>query len=97
MTAYAIAQLNVHDDETFAAYREQVPATIAAYGGRYVVRGGAMETVEGTMPYSRVVVLEFPDMASAKAWHASAEYEGPKALRHAAADGMLILVEGYDG
>lgn len=97
MTAYMIAQLNVHDEETFEAYRAQVPATIKAYGGKYIVRGGPIEALEGEMPYSRVVVLEFPDSDTARAWHASVEYEGPKALREAAADGLLILVEGVDG
>lgn len=97
MSAYVIAQLNVFDAETFAAYRDQVPATIAAFDGDYVVRGGGMETLEGEMPYSRVVVIRFPDMARAKAWHSSQIYNGPKALRQAAADGLLILVEGYDG
>lgn len=97
MAAYVIAQLNVHDEDTFATYRDQVPATIAAYGGKYIVRGGPIDALEGTMPHSRVVVLEFPDMASAKAWHDSGIYEGPKALRQASADGLVILVEGYDG
>lgn len=97
MTAYMIAQLNVHDEKTFEEYRAQVPATIAAFDGKYVVRGGPIETLEGEYPYSRVVVLEFPTTEKARAWHHSAMYEGPKALRQAAADGLLIMVEGYDG
>ncbi len=97
MTVYMIAQLNVHDEKTFEEYRAQVPETIAAYGGKYVVRGGPIETFEGSYPYTRVVVLEFPSAEKARAWHSSAMYEGPKALRQAAADGSLIMVEGYDG
>lgn len=96
MTAYVIAQLSVHDAETFDAYRKQVPATIAAYGGRYVVRGGPVDVLEGDLPHSRIVVLEFPSMDQAKAWHGSTIYEGPKALRQASADGLVFLVEGYN-
>lgn len=97
MTAYVIAQINVHDTEKFEDYRPQVPATLAPFGGEFIVRGGALETLEGEMPYSRVVVLKFPSMDKARAWHTSAIYAGPMALRKAAADGLMILVEGYDG
>jgi uncharacterized protein (DUF1330 family) len=97
MSAYMIAQLNVRDEKTFEEYRAQVPETIAAYCGKYVVRGGPIDVLEGDYPYSRVVVIEFPTTEKARAWHASAMYEGPKALRQKASDGLLILVEGYDG
>jgi len=94
MSAYVIVQITVNDPETFETYREQVPATIAKYGGEYIVRGGEMEILEGDWPAPRCVVLKFPDMAAAKAWHGSDDYAGPMALRHAAATTNAILVEG---
>ena len=57
-------------------------------------RGGKMEVLEGAWPFPRCVVLKFPDMAAAKAWHGSAEYAGPLKLRQAAARSNLIVVEG---
>lgn len=94
MAAYVIAQVNIKDPEKFEAYRAQVPATLAKYGGEFIVRGGEMEVLEGAWAHPRCVVLRFPDVESAKAWHASPEYAGPKAMRMAAADTNLIVVEG---
>ncbi len=94
MTAYVIVQIEVTDPETFDAYRAQVPPTLEAHGGEYVVRGGEQEVLEGDWSYPRTVVLKFPSVAQAKAWHASAEYEGPKALRLSAAKGNMLVVEG---
>ena len=94
MAAYVIAQIEVTDPEAFEAYRQQVPSVIEQYGGEYVVRGGAMEVLEGDWPRPRVVVLKFPSMDQARAWHASSEYEGPKALRRSASKGSMIVVEG---
>ena len=94
MAAYIIVQIEVTDPETFETYRQQVPAIIERHGGEYLVRGGAMEVLEGDWPLPRVVVLKFPSMDQAKAWHASAEYKGPKALRQSASKGNMIVVEG---
>lgn len=94
MAAYVIVDVNVTDPETFDRYRQQVPPTIEAYGGRYIVRGGAMETVEGDWSPKRVVVLEFPSVEQAKAWWSSEEYREPKALRQKSADTQMIIVEG---
>ena len=94
MAAYIIVQIEVTDPEIFETYRQQVPAIIERHGGEYLVRGGAMEVLEGDWPLPRVVILKFPSMDQAKAWHASAEYEGPKALRQSASKGNMIVVEG---
>ena len=83
MTAYIIAQVNVTNPEEFEAYRAQVPATLAIYDGEYVVRGGEIEALEGELAYPRVVVIKFPSMERAKAWHSSVEYSGPMAVRQA--------------
>lgn len=96
MAAYVIAQIEVTDPTQFEAYRQQVPATIAAYGGRYIVRGGASETLEGTWQPKRIVVLEFPDRARAKAWWSSQEYAPVRAVRQGAARTELIAIDGVE-
>ena len=94
MAAYVIVQIDITDPETFETYRAQVPPVLEQYGGEFIVRGGEQEVLEGEWPWPRVVVLKFPTMEQAKAWHASAEYEGPKALRQSASKSNMIVVEG---
>jgi uncharacterized protein (DUF1330 family) len=94
MAAYVIVDVAIHDPTTYAEYRSLTPASIAAYGGRFVARGGATETLEGDWVPGRVVVLEFPTAERAKAWWSSAEYAPAKALRHQSATTRMILVEG---
>ena len=94
--AYFVAQIEVKDPETFAKYREQVPAIVAQYGGRYVVRGGASEVMEGQWPDRRTVILEFPSMEQAKAWHRSPEYQPLLRLRESASESSALLVEGFE-
>jgi uncharacterized protein (DUF1330 family) len=94
MPAYLIAEIEVTDPAGYDAYRQLVPATVQQYGGRFVVRGGATETLEGDWQPKRVVVLEFPSLEQAKRWYNSEAYRGPKALRFKAAKSKVILVEG---
>jgi uncharacterized protein (DUF1330 family) len=94
MPAYVIAELEVTDLAGFEDYRKNVPATIAAYGGRYLARGGALEPLEGGWAPKRMVVLEFPSMAQAKAWYASAEYRDLMALRQRTSKSKVVLLEG---
>jgi uncharacterized protein (DUF1330 family) len=94
MAAYIIADLTVTDLPTMEEYRKQVPATVAKYGGRFLVRGGAHQIVEGDWKPNRVVVLEFPSMEQAKRWYDSEEYRLPKALRLRAGRTNLVMVEG---
>ncbi len=94
MPAYIIVQVEVTDPEAYKTYAAQVLPILEQYGGEFVVRGGDMEILEGEWAYPRCVVLKFPDMERAKAWHASAEYEAPKALRQSASRGNMIVVEG---
>ncbi|MFN2567612.1 MAG: DUF1330 domain-containing protein [Gemmatimonadaceae bacterium] len=94
MTAYLIAQITVRDAETYERYRELVPPSIAAYGGRYLVRGGTTETLEGTWRPTRLVILEFPSVERAREWWGSPEYAVAKALRQSSADTEMVLVEG---
>jgi uncharacterized protein (DUF1330 family) len=94
MPGYLIAEIDVHDRALFEEYRKLVPATIARYGGRYLVRGGATDTVEGDWAPKRIVVLEFPTLEQARKWYHSAEYRPILAMRLKAANSKAILVEG---
>ena len=94
MSAYVIAEIEVTDPEAFEEYRKLVPPTIAAFGGRYVVRGGAIDSREGGWQPKRIVVIEFDDVARAKAWHDSDLYAPARALREASANTRMIVVEG---
>jgi uncharacterized protein (DUF1330 family) len=94
VAAYLIAEIDVHDAAMFEDYRMIVPATIAKHGGKYVVRGGATETLEGGWTPKRIVVLEFPTMEQARKWYHSSDYAPALALRLKAAKSKAILVEG---
>lgn len=94
MTAYIIADVEVHDPDTFGLYRERVPAVIAQYGGRYLVRGGALHPVEGEWGLHRLVVLEFPSMDDARRFYDSPEYAPLLELRQASATTKMAIVEG---
>src|SRR3954447_1072140 len=95
MPAYLLANMRVKDPAAFAEYRDKVAPLIAAFGGRYLIRGGAVTPVEGEPVFARVVVLEFPDMAKLRAFYDSAEYAPLIALRSRASDGDVALIEGY--
>ncbi|MDA0734482.1 MAG: DUF1330 domain-containing protein [Chloroflexi bacterium] len=94
MAGYVIAQLIVTDPAKFEVYRGQVSATIEQYGGKYLVRGGATETVEGDWNPQRMVILQFESVERAKEWYYSPEYSGPMQLRHQAANSNVVFVEG---
>ena len=94
MSAYIVVEINVRDAETYERYKQLAPPSIAAHGGRYVIRGGKVETLEGAWQPKRFVMLEFPSAAQARAWWASPEYAPAKALRQASASTEMILVEG---
>jgi uncharacterized protein (DUF1330 family) len=94
MPAYVIAEVTVTDAGTMEEYRKQVPATVARYGGRFLVRGGAHETIEGDWKPNRLVILEFPSMEQARRWYDSEEYREPKALRIKSGRTNLVVVEG---
>jgi uncharacterized protein (DUF1330 family) len=94
MSAYVVAEVQVTDPAVYEEYRKLVPATIAKYGGKYLVRGGAVETKEGTWQPKRLVVLEFASMDQARRWYQSPEYAPALALRAKAARSKVLLVEG---
>ena len=94
MSAYVIAEVSITNPDLFAEYRKLVPPTIEKYGGRFIVRGGAVETKEGDWSPSRIVLIEFPSMDQARKWYHSTEYAPALAMRLKAANTKLILVEG---
>jgi len=94
MAAYLIGEIEVTDPATYEDYRKQVASTVTKYGGRFVVRGGKIQTLEGGWSPKRIVVLEFPSLEQAQKWYRSSEYAPLIALRQRASRGKLILVEG---
>jgi uncharacterized protein (DUF1330 family) len=94
MAAYFIVDMDVHDRAGMRDYLERVPGVLAKYGGRYIVRGGKFEVVEGNWQPTRVVMLEFPTIEQAKNWYDCAEYKDMKAARQASARTDIVLVEG---
>jgi len=94
MSAYVLAEIEITNPEGYKEYTATVPATVAKYGGRFLVRGGAVEMLEGDWPNRRRVLLEFPSVDAAKRWWNSPDYEKPKALRQAYSNGRLLLLEG---
>lgn len=94
MPAFLIAEIEVTDPDTYARYRAQTPGVIAAYGGRFLVRGGTVEAREGDPPAGRVVVLEFADMAAVRRFYDSPDYQAILPLRQASSRGRVYLVEG---
>ena len=94
MAAYIVVQLNVEDPERYADYKSMVPATLERFGGRFLVRGGNVENLEGDWVPSRFVIIEFDSLDQAKAWWSSDLYAPAKQLRQQTAHTEMILVEG---
>ena len=94
MAAYVIAQIEVTDPEGYARYREMAPATVEQYGGRYIVRGGEVEALEGDWAPTRLVILQFDSVERAKEWWNCEEYAEAKALRQRTTKSKLTLIEG---
>ncbi len=93
MAAYVIAQMSVHDLDMYRQYASAVMSTIGPFGG-HLVAANDVEAVEGSPPFPRTVIGEFPDMASLKAWYESPAYQAVISLRKDATNGTLIMLEG---
>jgi uncharacterized protein (DUF1330 family) len=94
MAAYVVAEVEVTDPAVYENYRKMVPATVARYGGKFLVRGGAVQVKEGNWQPKRLVMLEFPSMDQASKWYHSPEYAPALALRLKAARSKVLLLEG---
>jgi uncharacterized protein (DUF1330 family) len=90
---YVIAEVDVTDPDTYKKYAEKVPATVAAFDGHYLVRGGKVQAVEGEAP-KRIVVIAFESAEKAHAWEYSPAYEAIKPIRHSSAKSRIFIVEG---
>jgi uncharacterized protein (DUF1330 family) len=94
MSAYVISEVDVRDAAGFEAYRTLASKTIAQYGGRYLVRGGAAGIAEGGPPPKNIIVVEFPSMERLREWYVSPEYAEALKIRRTALDRRLVFVEG---
>ena len=93
MTAYVVVDIDVRDPVRYEEYKRQALASVTAFGGRYLVRGGAVTKLEGDWTPGRFVVLEFPTAQRAREWWDSPLYAPIKAIRHATARTKMILVD----
>lgn len=94
MKAYLIVDVKIHDPKRYEDYKKLTPGSLVPYDGKFIVRGGNAETIEGDWEPGRIVVVEFPSIEKAKAWWSSAGYAPAKALRQATSHTRMILVEG---
>jgi uncharacterized protein (DUF1330 family) len=96
MKAYIIVDVNITDPVKYEDYKKLTPDSFKAFDGKFVARGGATETLEGEWEAGRIVILEFPSMAKAKAWWSSDAYAPAKAIRQSASKTRMIIVEGIN-
>lgn len=94
MAAYFICTMTIHDPETYKKYTAQTPAIVARHSGRFLTRGDLVTTHEGDAFTERMVILEFPDRATAEAWYNDPEYQSASQYRRASSKGRMILQEG---
>ncbi len=94
MPAYVLVELSIHDPELYEEYKQLTPETIEAYGGRFVVRGGKTELLEGDWNPERIVLLEFPSVERAREWWESEEYTRARLIRQRAAETRMIILQG---
>ncbi len=96
MPAYVIVEIEIEDHEAYEEYKKLTPAAIAAYDGKFIIRGAKTECLEGEWNPLRIVVLEFPFLEKAREWWASPEYTKAKIIRQKAAKTKMIVVQGVD-
>ena len=94
MRAYLVATVRVDDPDTYKAYTARTPDIIAKHGGRFLVRGGPVETLEGPAFQERLVIVEFPSMEAARSFYDSPDYRQAMAFRVASADSVFLLAQG---
>ena len=94
MVAYVIADVEITNPVEYEDYKRMVPATLEAFGGKFVARGGEVEILEGAWRPNRLVIIEFESVERARAWWASEEYRAAKELRQQHSVGSLVVVEG---
>ena len=95
MSAFVIVEVTITNPEPYAAYRDLAGASVARHGGRFVVRGGEVTTLEGDWNPQRIVVVEFASVDAAKAWYFSDDYQDALRVRQANSVGKALIVDGY--
>jgi uncharacterized protein (DUF1330 family) len=96
MKGYVIACVDVHDEERYGDYRAGTVASLEPFEGRFIVRGGETEVVEGSWEAGRTVVIEFPSLQQARDWYRSDGYQKIAAIRREASTADIVIVEGVD-
>lgn len=96
MPAYIIVEVEIHNPKEYEEYRKLTPLSLGKYQGKFIVRGGKTETLEGNWNPQRIVVLQFPTMELARQWWASEEYAPARAIRYRTATSKMIAIEGYE-
>ena len=96
MKAYVIVDVFITNSQRYEEYKKLTPGSLLPFEGKFIVRGGTCETLEGSWDPGRIVVVEFPSMEKAKAWWSSSGYAPAKALRQSASDTKMIVVEGSE-
>src|SRR5690242_1749966 len=95
MSAYVLAMVDVTNPTQYAGYAKRTPAAIAAFGGKFIIRGGPVETLEGPSEARRFVLIEFPTKQAARGFYASAAYQEAKGFRAGAANASFVILEGW--
>ena len=96
MPAYIIVDVKIINPDDYEVYKTLTPASLTPYQGKFIVRGGPTETLEGSWHPGRIVILEFPNSECARQWWNSPEYAPAKLIRQSASDTRMILVEGVN-
>ncbi len=94
MAAYVITEIDITDPQGYEEYKKMGPPTVAAYGGKFIARGGKTEVLEGSWSSMRVVILQFDSVERAREWWISKEYSSAKQVRHQTAITNMIVVDG---
>lgn len=94
MSAYIVSRVKILDPESMQRYMNEAPATVAAFGGRYLVRGNDVQALEGAWEHERMVIVEFPDKEAALAWYHSDVYRPLRDLRQDNAEAVILLAQG---
>lgn len=96
MTAFILARVAITDWDRYKEYVKETPGVVEKYGGRFIARGGKVETLEGTEEKGRLVLIEFPSFEKAKEFYYSQEYQQTKKLREGAASGQFLAIDGVE-
>lgn len=94
MAGYVVAEIIVHNPDLYEQYRRGVPSTLDRYGGKFVVRGGTPQSLEGGWTPERIVILEFPSIERAREWYTSPEYLPLRAMRQQSTTSRMVFVQG---